>query len=119
MCKLVIIESPGKVQKIQTILGSNYKVISSGIMGHSDAFYQDLIERGFIKNVPEFDKEAYGKIIDNLKNAIDESTEVFLAMENDMFGEQVARTIINEFNLSNYKRIYFNCITTEEVLSQF
>lgn len=119
MYKLVIVESPCIAQKIQTILGDEYKVMSSSIVGHNEDFYQDLIDRGFIESVPKFDENKYNSIINDLRTNVIEASNVFLAMDNDLFGEKVVETLVNELNLSNYKRIIFNSITTEYVLSAF
>lgn len=117
MYKLVIVESPGKVPKIQTILGNEYKVMSSNMVGHDDNFYQDLINRGFIESVPNFDENKYNLIMNELLNGVIGASNIFLAMDDDIFGEKVVSTLVDKLGLSNYKRIHFDCITSECVLN--
>lgn len=117
MHTLVIIESPCKVQKLQMILGNNYKVMSSGIVGHDNYFYQDLIDRGFIESVPEFDENKHNSIINELLNGVIGANNVLLAMDNDIFGKKVEETLVEKLSLTNYKRIHFDCLTSECILN--
>jgi DNA topoisomerase IA len=117
MQKLVIVEGQVKVHIIQSFLGNEYKVISNGIFGYRDDFYQDLINRGFLENMPPFDHVRCEENRKNLQENINNSTEVFLATENDQFGNEVAETIITKLNLTNYRRIHFNEITRDSILN--
>lgn len=119
MRKIVTIESPGKVERIQKILGSEYTVISSGILcsDRNEAFYTYLSEKYSAgKKLPPLTENEYTEIIDELKTKVFQTDKVYLAMDDDEFGDDTANNLIRELNLTSYKRITFNAITKEEIL---
>lgn len=108
---LVIVESPGKIKKLQEALGSKYVVMAS--VGH----IIDLPpkEMGIdIKNeftpvyVPMTGKEG---TIASLKKASKEAIEVILASDLDREGEMIAWSLAHILNLKDPKRIVFNNTT--------
>lgn len=109
---LVIVESPAKCDKIEKYLGKDYKVIGS--FGHITQLssLDDIDINNNFK--PTFKTiESKSKQIDKIKRAIDNSTEVILATDDDREGEAIAWHICNVFNLdvTSTKRIIFHEIT--------
>jgi DNA topoisomerase-1 len=116
--RLLIVESPGKVKKIQSYLGSEFRVMAS--MGHvrdlpSDELGID-IEAGF---VPKWETVA-GKnnVIKRLVKAMNEVEAIYLATDPDREGEAIAAHILALTKLPREKpvmRVTFTAITQEAV----
>ena len=109
--KLVIVESPGKINKINSILGKDYLVKAS--VGHiRELDKKDLgidIENDFSpRYVIISDKR---KVVNDLKSCIKSCSEVILAADEDREGEAIAASLSDVLNLKNPKRIVFNEIT--------
>ena len=87
--KLLILESPGKVKKVQEILGSGWKVAAS--VGH----VRDLPVKEMGVAAPDF-KPQYiptdsGKdVLFRLAGMVKNAEEVFLATDSDREGEAIA-----------------------------
>ena len=119
MSKLLIVESPSKIKKIEQILGDEFKVIAS--FGH-------ITELKDLKNIdystfdatytPMDEKKQY---INNLRKEIKKvnPSNVYLATDNDAEGEAIAWHICQSFGLpvETTKRIIFNEITEKAILS--
>jgi DNA topoisomerase-1 len=126
---LVIVESPGKIHKIEAILGSKYKVMAS--YGH----IIDLAEGSMsidLKNSnfePEYSvikpnknskfKAARTKaeIIKDIKKEASKSSDILLATDEDREGEMIAWSLAYVLNIKDPKRIVFNSITKNELLA--
>lgn len=114
---LVLVESPGKVQKIQGYLGNEYKVMAS--VGH----IIDLDPKKMsIKIENNFEPEYMimtGKedVVKNLKSASKKASKILLASDEDREGEMIAWSIAYELGLKNPDRIVFNSITEKELLN--
>lgn len=116
--RLLIVESPGKVKKIQSYLGGEFRVIAS--MGHvrdlpSDELGID-VEAGF---VPKWEAVA-GKnnVIKRLVKAMNEAEAIYLATDPDREGEAIATHILSLTKLPREKpvmRVTFTAITQEVV----
>lgn len=113
---LVIVESPGKIKKIQSILGNDYVVTAS--VGH----IIDLASKTMSINIdnnfePEYcNLEGKTKIINDLKKMAKESSDILLATDEDREGEMIAWSIAYILGLNESKRITFNSITEQEIL---
>ena len=89
----MVLESPGKVKKIKSYLGSDYNIISS--FGHCI----DLPSKGLnidIKNdfEPTFAvKEEKSEIMENIRKECKKSKAVYLMMDPDREGSGIARNI--------------------------
>ena len=108
---LVIVESPGKIKKINSILGKDYLVKAS--VGHvRDLDHSNLgidIENNFKPTyVISKDKK---KVVNDLKSCVKSCSEVILAADEDREGEAIAASLAEVLNLKNPKRIVFNEIT--------
>ena len=113
---LVIVESPGKIKKIQSILGNNYIVTAS--VGHIiDLAAKTMsidIEHDF---KPKYENlEGKNKIINDLKKLAKSSSDILLATDEDREGEMIAWSLAYVLNISDAKRITFNSITEDEIL---
>ena len=111
---LLIVESPGKVKKIQGFLGSGWKVMAS--YGH----VRDLPEKENGVAPPEF-KPHYvptdfgKKTLANLAQAAKSAEAVYLATDPDREGEGIAWHMAEALKLSTPKRVAFNEITEKAV----
>ena len=128
--KLVIVESPTKARKIQSYLGDDYEVEAS--VGH----IRDLPQP---KDLPaEMKKGPYGKFsvdVDNgfdpyyvvhadkkkkvseLKKALKDADELYLATDEDREGEAIAWHLIQELKPKvPVKRMVFHEITRDAIL---
>jgi len=113
--KLFIVESPGKIKKIQSFLGSEYKVTAS--VGHirqlkkNDYFDEETF-------TPKYDIiEDKEKVVKELKSLVKASTEVYLCADLDREGEAIAESCREVLNLKNdYHRVTFNEITKAAIL---
>jgi DNA topoisomerase-1 len=113
--KLFIVESPGKIKKIQSFLGSEYKVTAS--VGHirqlkkNDYFDEETF-------TPKYDIiDDKEKVVKELKSLVKASTEIYLCADLDREGEAIAESCRDVLNLKdNYKRVTFNEITKPAIL---
>ena len=122
--KLVIVESPSKSKTIEKYLGEEYKVVSS--LGH----IRDLattgkygfgidIENGFKPNYEII--KGKKKLVNELKKNVKDASFVYLATDPDREGEAISWHLYDTLGLSHdkYKRIVFNEITKDVILSSF
>ena len=118
---LVIVESPSKGKTIEKYLGKDYKVLSS--KGH----IRDLattgkyglgvdIENGFKPNYIPI--KGKGSVIKELKKAVKESNQIFLASDPDREGEAIAWHLKDALGIKeeDYKRVLFHEITRDKVI---
>ena len=101
--KLFIVESPGKVKKIQGFLGPSYRVMAS--FGH----VRDLPDREMGIAPPDFTPEYVaterGKgILAKIRAAAKDAEEVYLATDPDREGEAIAWHIEDALGLKGAKR---------------
>ena len=115
MCaKLLILESPGKIRKVQEILGSGWKVAAS--VGH----VRDLPQKEMGVAAPDFTptyvptdrgKEMLVRLASMVKNA----EAVYLATDPDREGEAIAWHLADALKLKNAKRVSYSEITEKAV----
>lgn len=115
MCaKLLILESPGKVKKVQEILGPGWKVAAS--VGH----VRDLPVKEMGVAAPDF-KPQYlptdrGKeVLSRLAGLVKNAEEVFLATDPDREGEAIAWHLQDALKLKNAKRVTYAEITESAI----
>jgi len=114
--KLFIVESPGKVKKIQSFLGDEFKVTAS--VGHIRQLQKnDYFDEATFTPKYEIieDKE---KVVRELKSLAKASTMVYLCADLDREGEAIAESCRDVLNLKNgdYERVTFNEITKAAIL---
>ena len=116
---LVIVESPGKIDKIRSALGSDYMVMAS--KGH----IRDLDESGLSIDIANGFKPEYvvpaekKKLISDLKTAAKEASAIWLASDADREGEAISWHLFETLGLKkeNTKRIVFQEITKSAILN--
>ena len=111
---LLIVESPGKVKKIQGFLGSDFKVLAS--VGH----VRDLPEKVMGVSPPDFipdyvPTDRGKKVLEKLAVAAKNASIVYLATDPDREGEAIAWHLEEALNLKGAKRITYTEITKTAV----
>lgn len=115
MCaKLLILESPGKVKKVQEILGSGWKVAAS--VGH----VRDLPTKEMGVAAPDFKPKyvptARGKdVLGCLENLVKNAESVYLATDPDREGEAIAWHLQDALKLKDAKRVTYSEITEKAI----
>ena len=111
---LLIVESPGKINKLKEILGSGWNIKAS--YGHirdlpsNELGITDNFEPNYIV-IPG--KE---KVVKELQEAVKQADTIYLATDPDREGEAIAWHLKELLNLSNYKRVTYTSITKQAVL---
>lgn len=116
---LVIVESPGKIKKIQSALGSDYVVKAS--IGH----IRDLDESGLSIDIENGFKPEYvvpadkKKVVADLKKAAKDASAIWLASDADREGEAISWHLFETLGLQkeNTRRIVFQEITKPAILN--
>lgn len=111
---LLIVESPGKVKKIQSILGDGWDVQAS--VGH----VRDLPTKEIGVAPPEFrphyvPTERGKSVIAKLKQCVGAAQEVYLATDPDREGESISWHLKQVLGLTSPHRVTFNEITPAAV----
>ncbi len=111
---LLILESPGKVAKVQSYLGSGWKVVAS--VGH----VRDLPEKELGIALPDFTPtyvptERGKDVLKRLKALAATADAVYLATDPDREGEAIAWHLADALRLKNPKRITYGEITANAV----
>lgn len=116
---LVIVESPGKIAKIQSILGNKYIVIAS--VGH----IIDLDKKKLSIDTNTYEcsyvtMDNKEKVIDNIKKeAAKCNNKVLIATDKDREGEMIAWSIayVLKLSLEQKNRIVFTSITKTDIMN--
>lgn len=113
--KLMIVESPNKISKIKSILGSGWRVAAS--VGH----IRDLPEAGDIgvsapQFIPQYELTERGRdVVADLRKLVSEAEEVYLATDPDREGEAIAWHLRECLKLKKYRRVTFDAITEDVI----
>jgi len=121
--KLVIVESPSKSKTIEKYLGQDFKVVSS--LGHirdlktSGKFGLGVdIENNFEPSYQII--KGKSKLVTALKKDVKDADYIYLATDPDREGEAISWHLYDALGIKdNYKRIVFNEITKDVILSSF
>lgn len=115
--KLVIIESPNKIKKLQSILSSDYKIIAS--IGHLFDLPKKELGVDLITFEPEIILDPMKKdILANIKKSADEAEIIYLAADMDREGSGICKNIFDSLSKKNQKkckRLLINAITKDAV----
>ena len=117
---LIIVESPAKCKKIESILGPGYKCIASfGHLRNIPDLKSIDIENGFAISYSIIQEAIKLKQIEKIRKEIVDADEVILASDDDREGESIAWHICQLFGLpvETTKRIIFHEITESSILS--
>lgn len=115
MCaKLLILESPGKVKKVQEILGPGWKVAAS--VGH----VRDLPVKEMGVAAPDFKPEYIptdrGKeVLSRLAGLVKNAEAVYLATDPDREGEAIAWHLQDSLKLKDARRVTYAEITEKAI----
>jgi len=114
--KLMIVESPNKVKKIKTLLGTGWDVAAS--VGH----VRDLPQRSLGVTTPgyqlQYELTDRGKgVVSGLKARTARAEAVYLATDPDREGEAIAWHLKESLELHEYQRVTFDAIT-EKVIAK-
>lgn len=121
MKNLVIVESPAKAKTIEKYLGKDFKVLSS--VGHIRSIpvktpkgVKAIDTKNGFKTIYEVDP-AKKKTITELKKAVKEAEEIWLATDEDREGEAIAwhLTEVLKLDPKTTKRIAFHEITKSAI----
>ena len=109
---LVIVESPGKVKKIQGFLGSKFKVMAS--VGHVRDLPLDEMGVESPNFIPHYVPTARGKeILARLAAAVKEAERVYLGLDLDREGESIAWHLADALQLKTAQRITYTEVTEQ------
>jgi DNA topoisomerase I len=115
MPKLVIVESPGKINKLEKLLGKGYIVKAS--YGHC----RDLDAKSMSIELENKFNPIYSiingksKVVKELRSLAKDCDEVILAADEDREGEMIASSLADLLKLKNPKRIVFHEITQKAI----
>ena len=112
---LVIVESPGKIKKIEEYLNSlkNGKYIVKASFGHC----RDLNKKELSIDVDKNFEPNYciipgkEKVVRELRSLVKDCSKVILAADEDREGEMIAASLKDLLKLKEYDRIVFHEIT--------
>ena len=117
MTRLVIVESPGKIQKIKSLLGEGYEVAAS--MGHIRNLLKGLNSIDIDNNFkPTYSNiESKKKTINDLKAKAKKADEIIIASDLDREGEAIGYHICKCLGLDvkTTQRIVFTEITQKAI----
>ncbi|MGA7936965.1 MAG: type I DNA topoisomerase [Kovacikia sp.] len=120
MANLLLIESPGKSQKLRQILGPGWIVKAS--MGHvrelandgEDALGFDLLDRRIECRYEP--RDARGKkVLSDLRQAVKQADAVYIATDPDREGETIGWHLQQALKLKNPRRVVYSEITPQAV----
>ena len=114
MKTLIIVESPSKCKKIESYLGSAYKVVAS--YGHFTKL--DSLEQISFDTFQIAYKVDKGKVLKDIKEEIKKCKEVILATDDDREGEAIAWAlcVFCKLDLKKTKKMVFQEITKPALL---
>lgn len=121
---LVLIESAGKIKKLESILGSKYKVMAS--MGHimdldrktmSIDIENDFEPKYFILKDAKKGFKTKQQIVNEIKIQAKKCDNIYLATDEDREGEMIAWSLAQVLDIKKPNRITFNSITKTEILN--
>ena len=114
---LLIIESPGKIKKISSLLGDKYIIKAS--IGHIRDLDKDNISIDIDNNFkPNYiissDKT---KVVKELKDLVSKNIKIIIATDNDREGEGIAEGLRQVLKIKDYDRIVFTEITAKAIMN--
>ena len=114
MKNLLIVESPGKVKKIQSFLGENWQVMAS--VGHVRDLPRDDLGVDESSFRPRYLATERGKsVIAKLAKAVQGADCVYLATDPDREGEAIAWHLTDALHLKQPRRVTYSEITEQAV----
>ncbi len=113
---LLIVESPAKAKTINRYLGDDFKVMAT--VGHVIDLPKSELGVDVEKGYEPLYQVIHGKkkTLQELKRALPEQGNVYLAMDPDREGEAIAWHVQEYLKLKNAKRVSFHEITKDAIL---
>ena len=112
--KLLIVESPGKVAKIQGFLGPEWKVAAS--VGHVRDMPAKQVGVSAPDFTPEYEETERGaEVLKRLAALVKKADAVYLATDPDREGEAIAWHLQDALKLKDAKRVTYTEITERAV----
>ncbi len=112
--KLLIVESPGKIKKIQSFLGDGWQVMAS--VGHVRDLPLNDIGVDETSYRPKYAATERGKsVLAKLGTAVRRAEAVYLATDPDREGEAIAWHLADALHLKAPKRVTYSEITEQAV----
>jgi len=113
---LLIVESPAKAKTINRYLGDDFKVMAT--VGHVIDLPKSELGVDVEKGYKPLYQVMHGKkkILQELKRALPEQGNVYLAMDPDREGEAIAWHVKEYLKLKDAKRVSFHEITRDAIL---
>ncbi|MBW4577769.1 MAG: type I DNA topoisomerase [Aphanothece sp. CMT-3BRIN-NPC111] len=122
MSKLFLIESPGKIKKLKSILGADWIIKAS--FGHIVELAKDgedglgftMDEEGHkiqSRFVPRNDSAR--KVISELKDLVKKASEIYVATDGDREGETIGWHLCQQLKIKNPRRVTYYEITEAAV----
>lgn len=123
--KLLIIEAPGKLKKLQPMMkklrpGEDWQVVASGghirdlpAKGQDDSMITTGVRKNYTPVYEILDKSA--KAVRTIKAAAKSASVIYLATDPDREGESISWHIQQVLKVKDYHRITFNEITLKRV----
>jgi DNA topoisomerase-1 len=112
--RLMIVESPTKAKKIESILGYDWIVRAS--MGHVvDLPSGELAVEPRTYHLSYVLSPRGEQIIASLRGLVQKADEIYLASDPDREGEAIAAHIKTQLNINRYKRVTFSEITEKGI----
>jgi len=109
MANLVIVESPGKVKKVSSILGDGWKVAAS--VGHVRDLPQNSLGVDAPNYRPSYELTERGReVIAKLRKLVAEADQVYLCTDPDREGEAIAWHLQQTLGLKAPRRAVFRDI---------
>ena len=115
--QVLIVESPGKIEKIKKLLGNNYDVLAS--CGH----IMDLDPKKMSIDIENNFKPSYitypdkSSVINRLKVGTNGASKIYIAADEDREGEMIGWSVAQVLKLKNPIRITFNSITKKDIMN--
>jgi DNA topoisomerase-1 len=114
MNNLLIVESPGKIKKLRTILKDGWTIAAS--VGHVRDLPLKETGVGPPDFLPRYEPTLRGReILEKLSRLVNQADEIFLATDPDREGEAIAWHLKEALNLSNPSRVTYTEITEKAV----
>lgn len=114
MSILFLIESPGKIKKISSILGKDYIVKAS--VGHFRDLDPKKMSIDFDNNFEPIYIITKKDVVATLKSSMKNVKMVYIASDEDREGESIGDSIYQILKPKQYKRLRFNAITKKSIL---
>lgn len=123
--KLLIIEAPGKLKKLQPMMkklrpGEDWQVVASGghirdlpARGQDDSMITTGVRKNYTPVYEILDKST--KAVRTIKAAAKQASDIYLATDPDREGESICWHIQQVLGVKDYQRITFNEITLKRV----